>query len=167
MHTSTSHYPSERRTEMSNLDHLLQMWRSADADVRDAEMERHEIENDITAEFSRLADDAKRLSEETGKEVKPQTFAKGPGVEVTCKPTIEWQKSLDGPLAVLAEVMPPADFEKLLTKQAEPKPPPPRQFNMTAVKQYEDKGDQYAIPIAKARTVHAAQAKPREVNNLE
>ncbi len=53
------------------------MWRSADADVRDAEMERHEIENDITAEFSRLADDAKRLSEETGKEVKPQTFAKG------------------------------------------------------------------------------------------
>ncbi len=54
------------------------MWRSADADVRDAEMERHEIENDITAEFSRLADDAKRLSEETGKEVKPQTFAKGP-----------------------------------------------------------------------------------------
>ena len=115
---------------MSNLDHLLQMWRSADADVRDAEMERH-----------------------------------GPGAEVTCKPTIEWQKSLDGPLAVLAEVMPPADFEKLLTKQAEPKPPPPRQFNMTAVKQYEDKGDEYAIPIAKARTVHAARAKIRAVDN--
>ena len=147
---------------MSNLDHLLQMWRSADADVRDAEMERHEIENDITAEFSRLADDAKRLSEETGKEVKPQTFAKGPGVEVTCKPTIEWAKSLAGPLAVLAAVMAPADFEKLLT---EPTPPPPRQFDMREVKKYEDKGDEYAIPIAKARTVHAARAKIRAVDN--
>ena len=148
---------------MPDLYHLLQMWRSADADVRDAEMERHEIENDITVEFMRLADEAKRRSEETGETIKPQTFAKGPGVEVTFKPTIEWQKSLDGPLRVLAEVMAPADFEKLLTKQAEPKPPPPRQFNMTAVKQYEDKGDEYAIPIARARTVHPAKAKPRSV----
>ena len=148
---------------MSNLDHLLQMWRSADADVRDAEMERHEIENDITVEFMRLADDAKRLSKETGETIKPQTFAKGPGVEVTFKPTIEWAKSLDGPLAVLAEVMAPADFEKLLTKQAEPKPPPPRQFDMREVKKYEDQGDQYAIPIAKARTVHPGRAKPRSV----
>lgn len=152
---------------MTEMDNLIKKWTQAKEEARSAEILLHEIVTDMTAEFRRLADDAKRRSAETGKEVKPQTFAEGPGVEVTFKETIEWQKALDGPLAVLAEVMPPADFEKLLTKQAEPKPPPPRQFNMTAVKQYEDKGDQYAIPIAKARTVHAAQAKPREVNNLE
>ena len=148
---------------MTEMDNLIKKWTQAKEEARSAEILLHEIVTDMTAEFRRLADDAKRRSAETGKEVKPQTFAEGPGVEVTFKETIEWQKALDGPLAVLAEVMPPADFEKLLTKQAEPKPPPPRQFNMTAVKQYEDKGDEYAIPIARARTVHPAKAKPRSV----
>ena len=148
---------------MPDLYHLLQMWRSADADVRDADMARREIVNDITAEFKRLEEEAIKETQDTGQYVAPPTFAKGPGVEVTYKPTVTWEKALDGPLRVLAEVMEPEAFEGLLTKQAQPKAPPPRTFNMTAVKPLEERGGEYARAISRGRTTRPAEAKARSV----
>jgi hypothetical protein len=142
---------------MPDLDHLLQMWRSADADVRDAEIARREVVKDIEAEFIRLGQEAIEQN------ITPQTFAEGPGVEVTYKSKTEYAKALDGPLRTLAEVMDPVAFEKLLTKQAEPKPPPPRTFNMTKVKPLEERGGEYARAIAAARITHPPQAVARSV----
>jgi hypothetical protein len=145
---------------MDEMDRLIHLWTKANQAWREADMARRDIVNDMTAEFVR------RREEAIAEGIAPQTFAEGPGVEVTFKsPPITWEKALDGPLRVLAEVMDPVAFEKLLTKQAEPKPPPPRQFDMREVKPLEGRGGEYARAIARARTIHPAEAKPRVVNN--
>jgi hypothetical protein len=141
-----------------SLGQLLSDWVSADADVRDAEMSRREIENDITIEF-------RRLEQESLKEgVAPPTFASAPGVEATFKPTVTWMKSLDGPLAMLGEVIDPSEISGYLTPV---KPPPPRTFNMTAVKPLERRGGVYAKAIAAARTTLPAEVKMRSVNTQQ
>ena len=53
----------------------------------------------------------------------------------------------DGPLRVVAEFMEPEEFDGLLTKQAEPKPPPPRKFSMTKVKPLRRKGQKFVDAI--------------------
>ena len=147
---------------MDEMNRLIDLWTKANDSWREADMARREIVNDMTDEFIR------RRVEALAEGVAPQTFAEGPGIEVTFKsPPITWEKALDGPLRVLAEVMDPEAFEKLLTKPAEPKPPPPRTFNMTAVKPYEERGGEYARAIARARITHPAEAKVRVVKSLE
>ena len=141
---------------MPDLEHLFQMWRSADADLRDADMSRRAIENEITIEFRRLEQEALKEG------IAPPTFADGPGVEATFKPTVTWMKSLDGPLAMLGEVIDPGEIESYLTPV---KPPPPRSFNMTAVKPLEERGGEYARAISRARTTRPAEAKARSVKS--
>ena len=129
---------------MTNLPTLLQEWASADADVHDAEVERHAIEQLIWREM--VDQDA--------------SFAKAPGIEATLKPTYEYQKSLDGPLRVLAEEMSPEEFEALLT---EPKPPPERSFHMVKVKNKAKEGGIFKAALDAATVTLPATLKVRAV----
>ena len=147
---------------MDEMDRLIDLWTKANDTWRKADMDRRDIVNDMTAEFAR------RQEEAIAEGIAPQTFVEKPGIEVTFKsPPITWEKALDGPLRVLAEVMDPVAFEKLLTKQAEPKPPPSRTFNMTAVRPLEARGGEYARAINRARITHPAEARVRVVESLE
>jgi len=60
---------------------------------------------------------------------------------------VSMNTALDGPLRVVAEYLDPETFDGLLTKQAEPKSPPPRKFSMTKVKPYYRKGQRFVDAI--------------------
>mgnify|MGYP003660469431 CR=1 FL=1 len=63
---------------------------------------------------------------------------------------VSMNTSIEGPLRVFAEYMEPEAFDGLLTKQAEPKPPPPRKFSMTKVKPFGRKGQRFVDAIEAA-----------------
>ena len=132
------------QTDKLTLPELLREWQSADADVHAAEVERHAVEQLI---WRAMAE---------GK----ATFAKAPGVEATLKPTLEYQKTLDGPLRVLAEEMSPEEFERLLTA---PKPPPERSFHMVQVKKKAREGGIYKTALDAATVTLPATLKVRAV----
>ena len=128
-----------------SLEQLLRDWVSADADVRDAEIARHEIQQQIGVEMT-----ATRA-----------TFAKGEGVEATMKPSLEYNKTLDGPLQVMTEALDPEEIEGLLTPV---KPPPPRSYNMVKVKALGKRGEPFLSAIEAATTEFPPVLKVRSVS---
>jgi len=120
-----------------SLEKLLNEWVSADADLRDAQLARHDIEQQIIEAMN-----------EVDAELSP-TVA---GVTATLKTQAEYDKTLAGPLRVIAEALSPDEIEGLLTPV---KPPPARSFNMTKVKTLSKRGEPFksAIEAATIATV--------------
>jgi hypothetical protein len=131
-----------------SLEQLLRDWVSADADVRDAEIARHEIQMQIGVEMT-----ATRA-----------TFAKGEGVEATMKPIVEYDKSLTGALQVMTEALDPEEIEALLTPV---KPPPARFYNMVKVKALGKRGEPFLSAIEAATTELPPVLKVRSVNTQQ
>ena len=100
---------------------LLRDWQSCDADIRELEIERRIIENQI-AEAMTANNEAE--------------FATIPGVEATLKPGVDYRKHLDGPLAVIAEQLSPDELSRVLNN---PKPAP-RQFLIPEIKKLAKQG---------------------------
>lgn len=128
-----------------SLGQLLADWVSADADVRDAEIARHEIQQKIGIEMTQTR----------------ASFAKGDGVEATMKPSLEYNKTLDGPLQVMTEALDPEEIEALLTPV---KPPPPRSYNMVKVKALGKRGEPFLSAIEAATTEFPPVLKVRSVS---
>jgi len=105
---------------MPDTDKLLRDWQSCDADIHALEVERHRIEQQI----------AEAMSENQAE------FATVTGVEATFKPTTEYLKAIDGPLAIIAEQLSPDELEAVLNN---PKPVA-RQFLIPAVKKLAKQG---------------------------
>lgn len=131
-----------------SLEQLLRDWVSADSDVRDAEIARHEIQQQIAVEMT-----ATRA-----------TFAKGEGVEATMKPIVEYDKSLTGALQVMTEALDPEEIEALLTPV---KPPPARFYNMVKVKALGKRGEPFLSAIEAATTELPPVLKVRSVNTQQ
>lgn len=129
---------------MTDLTLLLQEWQSIDTDIHQLEIERHRVETAIKAEM-----DATRAS-----------FAEIPGVEAKVSETVEYNRSLDGPLQRMAEELSPADLDGLLTV---PKPPPERAFDMRKVKLLAKRGGVFRDALDAATVTLPATLKVRAV----
>ena len=106
---------------MPDLTSLLERWARFNDSIRELEVGRHNTEQEIIAAMQ--ADRAE--------------FAEAPGVEATFKTSLEYEKALDGPLAVIAEELSPEELDAALTAQ---KPAPARSFDIRAVKKLAKRG---------------------------
>ena len=131
---------------MTDTHNLLAQWRSADADVHDAEVKRYEIEKEISANM----------------EANRATFATIPGVEATFKTGTDYIKGLDGPLRLLAEELSRDELEALLTTQ---RPAPIRSFNMVAVKKLARRGGVFREALDLATSTSPAVLKVRSIES--
>lgn len=129
---------------MTDLTTLLLNWQSIDADIHALEVERHEMVLKITEAMQ--ADRAE--------------FAKAQGVEATLKPSMEYDKALDGPLAVIAEQLSPDELDAALTAQ---KPAPARSFNIVAVKKLAKQGGVFRKALDAATREQPARLRIRSV----
>ena len=128
---------------MPEMGNLLNEWVSADADVHAAEVERHDIELKI----------AEAMTENQAE------YVEAPGVQATLKPTTEYMKAIDGPLAVIAEQLSPDELEAVLNN---PKPVA-RQFLIPAVKKLAKRGGVFKDALDKATLEQPARLRVRSV----
>ena len=131
---------------MTDLHSLLLNWQSIDSDIHDLEIVRHHVEQQIDAEMAEQR----------------ATFAEAPGVEATLKPTVDYAKALDGPLAVIAEQLSPDELEGALTAQ---KPAPIRSFNMVQVKKLAKRGGIFRDALDAATLEQPARLRIRAVDS--
>ena len=128
---------------MPEMGNLLNEWVSADADVHAAEVERHDIELKL----------AEAMTENQAE------YVEAPGVQATLKPTTEYMKAIDGPLAVIAEQLSPDELEAVLNN---PKPVA-RQFLIPAVKKLAKRGGVFKDALDKATLEQPARLRVRSV----
>ena len=128
---------------MPDLHTLLLNWQSIDAEVHGLEIERHALEVDI----------AEAMTENQAE------FATVTGVEATFKPTTEYLKAIDGPLAIIAEQLSPDELEAVLNN---PKPVT-RQFLIPAVKKLAKQGGVFKDALDKATLEQPARLRVRSV----
>ncbi len=129
---------------MTDITILLQDWADLNAAEREIKIEKHAVEQRIR--------DA--MAENNAE------YAEGAGLEVTYKETVEYDKALDGPLAVIAEQLSPEELDAVLTDQ---KPAPPRTFHVSRVKALVKRGDPFKSAVEKATLRGPAQVKIRVV----
>lgn len=129
---------------MTDITTLLQDWRALDDAEREAKIAKHAVEQ-------RIRDAMTELQAE---------FAEGAGLEATLKETVEYDKALDGPLAVIAEQLSPEELDAVLTVA---KPAPPRSFNIQKVRALVKRGDPFKSAFERARIPGPPQLKVRKV----
>jgi len=128
---------------MTDLHTLLLNWQSIDSDIHDLEVVRHHVEQQI----------ADAMNESRAE------FSEAPGVQATLKPTTEYLKAIDGPLAVIAELLSPDELEAVLNN---PKPVA-RQFLIPAVKRLAKRGGVFREALDKATLEQPARLRVRSV----
>ena len=129
---------------MTDITILLQDWADLNAAEREIKIEKHAVEQRIR--------DA--MAENNAE------YAEGAGLEVTYKETVEYDKALDGPLAVIAEQLSPEQLDAALTAQ---KPAPARSFNITKVKALAKQGGIFRDALEKATREQPARLRVRSV----
>ena len=128
---------------MHDLHSLLLNWQSIDAEINGLEIEQHALEVDMA---------------EAMKEARAE-YVEAPGVQATLKPTTEYLKAIDGPLAVIAEQLSPDELEAVLNN---PKPVA-RQFLIPAVKKLAKQGGVFKDALDKATLEQPARLRVRSV----
>ena len=128
---------------MTDLHTLLLNWQSIDSEINGLEIERHALEVDL----------AEAMKEDRAE------YVEAPGVQATFKPTTEYLKAIDGPLAIISEQLSPDELEAVLNN---PKPVA-RQFLIPAVKKLAKRGGVFRTALDKATLEQPPQLKIRSV----
>jgi len=128
---------------MTDLHTLLLNWQSIDSEINGLEIERHALEVDM----------AEAMKEDRAE------YVEAPGVQATFKPTTEYLKAIDGPLAIIAEQLSPDELEAVLNN---PKPVT-RQFLIPAVKKLAKQGGVFKDALDKATLEQPARLRVRSV----
>ena len=128
---------------MHDLHSLLLNWQSIDSEINGLEIERHALEVDM----------AEAMKEDRAE------YVEAPGVQATFKPTTEYLKAIDGPLAVIAEQLSPDELEAVLNN---PKPVA-RQFLIPAMKKLAKRGGVFKDALDKATLEQPARLRVRSV----
>ena len=128
---------------MPDLPSLLNEWVMYNKQVKDAEVDRFRIEQQM----------AEAMKEDRAE------YVEAPGVQATFKPTTEYLKAIDGPLAVIAEQLSPDELSRVLNN---PKPVA-RQFLIPAIKKLAKRGGVFRTALDKATLEQPPRLRVRSV----
>ena len=128
---------------MTDLHTLLLNWEATNTKIDGLEIERHALEVDI----------AEAMKEDRAE------YAEAPGVQATFKPTTEYLKAIDGPLAIISEQLSPDELEAVLNN---PKPVA-RQFLIPAIQKLAKRGGVFREALDKATLEQPARLRVRSV----